>query len=246
MRKPVIIAHRGASAIAPENTMAAFREALNMHAGGIELDVQLSRDGHPVIIHDEKINRTSNGKGYVKDFTLEQLKQLDFGGWFNTSFSNEKIPTLEEVLKLLEAWDGILNIELKNSVIFYDGIEKKTLDMVKEYKMLDRVILSSFNHNSLAGVKKLEPCAKTGVLYMKGLNEPWVYAKKLGAFAIHPLFYNITPKIMAGCKRHGIKVNTFTVDKPVHLAAIANAGVDGIITNVPDVAFDVLQLKGRG
>lgn len=214
MKKPVIIAHRGASAKAPENTMPAFRKALELGAGGIELDVQLSRDGRVVVIHDERIDRTSSQKGWVKDLTLEELRVPDFGSWFSPEFRGVTIPTLDEVLELLSQGDTLLNIELKNGPVFYPGIEDAVLALVKKYNMIEKVIISSFNHYSLMEVKKLRPEIRTGLLYMEGLVDPWEYALKLGAYAIHPLFYGIIPEIVKGCRENGVAVNPFTVDQP--------------------------------
>lgn len=241
MSKPLVIAHRGASRTAPENTLAAFSKALEMGADGLELDIQLTYDGKIVVIHDETVDRTSDGSGPVKDKTLKELKALDFGGWFSPEYSKERIPELAEVMELLSGWYGLLNIELKNGPVFYPGIEEKTLSVVARYGMRDRVIISSFNHYSLVEVKKLEPGIRTGILYMSGLYEPWNYAKTIGANAIHPFFYNIVPEIIDGCRKNGIAVNPFTVDSPEHIRTIAGAGVDGIITNVPDVARSIIR-----
>lgn len=241
MKRPIVIAHRGASAYAPENTMASFKKALEIGAGGIELDVQLSRDGHLVVIHDEMLDRTSNGKGWVKDKSLEELKSLDFGSWHSAGCAGEKIPLLEEVMELLKDKDILLDIEIKSGVVLYQGIEEKTADMIMKYNMADRVIVSSFNHYSLAWLKKIQPVIKTGILYVAGLYEPWKYAASVGACAIHPLFYNIHPEIMTGCKQNGILVNPYTVDQPEMIQKVALAGVDGIITNVPDTALKVLD-----
>lgn len=241
MKQPLVIAHRGASAYAPENTMAAFEKALQMGAGGIELDVQLSSDGQLVVVHDEKLDRTSNGKGWVKDYTLEELKALDFGSWSSAGFAGEKIPLLEEVMDLLKQKDILLNIEIKTGIVLYPGIEEKTAGMIMKYNMQDRIIVSSFNHYSLVEIKKIRPVIKTGVLYMAGLYEPWRYAAGIGACAIHPLFYNIQPEIMKGCRENGIQVSTFTVDQPQMIQKVALAGVDGIITNVPDTAIKILK-----
>lgn len=240
MNKTKIIAHRGASAYAPENTMAAFRKALDMKADGIELDVHLTKDNHIVVIHDLKVDRTSNGSGMIIDMTLEELKQLDFGSWFSEEFAGEKIPTLEEVLELLKGWDGLLNIELK--IVkpgLYEGLEKKVVDMVKSYNMLDNTIISSFNHYSLANVKKIEPNMKIGLLYSAGIYEPWNYAASLNADAIHPNYLSIVPEIVEGCHAHNIQVNPYTVDLPEHIAYMLKAKVDGIITNVPDIAIQI-------
>lgn len=241
MKKPVIFAHRGASAYAPENTMASFRKALELGAGGIELDVQLSLDGQVVVIHDEKVDRTGNQKGWVKDFSLAELKSMDFGSWFKPEFKNERIPTLTEVLELVTPAGIILNIELKNGPIFYPGIEEKVVSLVRAYNMTERTIISCFNHYSLLEVKKTAPEFKIAPLYMEGLVAPWEYAKRLGAYAIHPLFYNIIPEIVMGCKENGIAVNPFTVDQPELIKRMALLGVDGIITNVPDVALKAVN-----
>lgn len=242
--KPIIIAHRGASAYAPENTIPAFRKAIEMGAGGLELDVHLSSDGFLVVAHDENTDRTSNGKGPIKDKTLAELKSLDFGGWFSKEFEGAQIPLLDEVLELFRDWDGMLNIEIKNGPVFYPGIEKKVADAVRSAGMLERTIVSSFNHYSLVEIRRLEPAVRTAPLYMEGLYEPWEYAKRIGACAIHPLFYNIVPEVMVGCIRNGIAVNPFTIDRPEHIKMAAMARVSGIITNVPDVALSVIREIG--
>jgi len=241
MKKPLVIAHRGASHVAPENTMAAYKKAIEMGADGIEIDVQLSKDGQLVVIHDQTLNRTSNKTGFVRDFTLKELKSFDFGSWFSPDFAGQTIPTLEEVLDLLSPTGMLLIIEIKNGPIFYDNIEKKVADMVSGYNMLDRAIISSFNHYSLVEIKKYCPKLATGALYAAGIYEPWEYAKRIGAEAIHPLFYNIVPQVMEGCLRNGIKVNPYTVDQPEYIKNVALAGVSGIITNVPDTALKVLN-----
>lgn len=243
MERPVIYAHRGASSAAPENTMASFKKALESGADGIELDVHLSREGFLVVAHDEKVERTSNGTGYIKDKTLEELKQLDFGGWFSPEFKNERIPVLDEVLELIRGWDGILNVEIKSGVIMYPGIEKKLIDLIRKFGMSERTIISSFNHYALVESKKEAPDIKTAILYSSGMYKPWEYARRVGAEAIHPIFYNIVPEIMAGCRENGVMVNTWTVDRPADIKKMAEAGVDGIITNTPGAALEVLAGK---
>lgn len=241
MSRPLIIAHRGASKIAPENTMPAFKKALDMHADGIELDVQLTRDGHTVVIHDFDIKRTSNGEGLVSSFTLDELRSFDFGSWFSHDYAGVTIPTLEEVLELLQPKNTLLNIEIKNGPVFYNDIEKLVADQVMKYNMQDRTIISSFNHYSLVTIKEYCPAISTGILYVAGLYKPWEYAASVGADAIHPSFYNIVPEVMKGCLENGIRVNPYTVDDPELIRKIAAAGVSGIITNVPDIALKALS-----
>ncbi|HHW30986.1 MAG TPA: glycerophosphodiester phosphodiesterase [Clostridiaceae bacterium] len=241
MNKSKIIAHRGASKYAPENTIAAFKKAMELGSDGIELDVQLSSDGHIVVIHDEKLERTSNGSGLVKDKTLKELRELDFGSWFSPEFKGETIPTLTEIMELLQDWEGLLNIEIKSGPVIYPEIEEKVVSLVNKFSNKNRVIISSFNHYSLVKIKKIDPDIKTGILYVAGLYEPWTYAKKLDAYAIHPLFYNIVPEVVFGCLENGISINTYTVDDPYMIKRISEIGVQGIITNVPDVALNAIN-----
>ena len=241
MNKPKIIAHRGASGQCPENTAAAFQRALMMGAEGIELDVHLSADSHLVVIHDAQVDRTSNGKGWVKDLALKELKALDFGAWFHPSFTGETLLTLSEVLDLLGDWQGLLNIELKSGPILYEGLEEKVIRMVKEYDRLDSVILSSFNHYSLKAAKALEPAVSIGLLYMAGLVDPWVYAQRMDAQAIHPYYHGVVPLITAGCQACGIAVHPFTVNESAAIRALAGMGVNAIITDLPDVAREALK-----
>lgn len=239
MKKPIIIAHRGASAYAPENTMAAFKMAIEMKAKGIEIDVHLTKDGHPVVIHDNKLDRTSNGKGLIRDKTLKELKELDFGSWFSADFKDQSIPTLEEALDFTTSNNVMLNIELKSGIILYQGIERTVADIIRQYKAEDKVIVSSFNHYSLLELKKMAPRIKIGLLYSCGLVAPWEYAKRIGAEAIHPLYISIPPEAVKDCNDNGILVNPYTIDVPEHIRAAILAGVDGIITNVPDIAHRI-------
>ncbi len=236
-----IIAHRGASGYAPENTMPAFEMALEMNAEGIEIDVHTSKDGEVVVIHDPTINRTSNGEGLVGELTLEELRSYDYGSWYSDEFKDTTIPTLREVLELLKDWEGLLNIEIKSGPHIYEGIEQKVIDLIKEYKMEDRIIISSFNHYSLRDIKKIDPNIKIGLLYAAGLVEPWIYAKRMDATALHPSYYNIIPEVVDGCKENGIQLNPYTINDESDLERMVDAGVDGIITNYPDRALKVRE-----
>jgi glycerophosphoryl diester phosphodiesterase len=217
--------------------MAAFVKAIELGAGGIELDVQMTKDGHIVVIHDETIDRTSNASGKITNLTISELLSLDFGGWFSDEFIGEKIPTLEMVLDLLSGWEGILNIEIKSGDI---GIESSVIELINKYNMRDRVIVSSFDHYTLVNVKKLDGDIKTGALFMETLYKPWEYAKWIGASAIHPDFSAITPEIIRECLVNGIEVNVFTVDNAEDIRMLSKANVSGIITNTPDTALKSL------
>lgn len=245
MKRPLIIAHRGASAYAPENTMSSFLKAIDMKSDGIELDVHMTKDKALVVCHDEKVDRTTNGKGFVKDFTLAEIKKLDAGCWFGEEFKEEKIPLLKEVLDIIKDSNILLNIELKNAPILYEGIEEKTVEMICNYNMEDRVIISSFNHYSLMEVKRINPKIKTGALYMAGLVEPWIYAKRINADALHPLFYNLmAPEFVKGCFENEIMLNPFTVDDERYISALVKLKINGIITNYPDRAIKIRDNMG--
>lgn len=233
-RVTAIWGHRGASAYAPENTLASFQQAIQLGVDGVELDVQRTADGHIVAIHDESVNRTSNGFGRVVDMTLDELRHLDFAHGF-AGRRNVKIPTLQEVLELFRETTLTVNIELKNTIVLYPGMEDDVVRIVNEFGMLDRVIISSFNHYSLANLRGKIPPQHVGALTSDGLFEPWRYVSWLGAGAIHPHFAALQqPDYVWLCHEAGIKVHTWTVNKDEDAIALAAKGVDAIITNLPD------------
>lgn len=234
-------AHRGASGYYPENTMFSFKKALELGATGIETDVQMTLDGVLVLIHDEYVNRTTNGVGLVKDFTYAALSNLDAGSWFDKKYSSEKIPTAEELIIFAKENGILLNLEIKNGVIKYPGIEDKLIKMIFKYNYQDKVILSSFNHYSMVTCKEISKEIKTGLLYMAGIYHPEVYCKYTGADALHPLFYSINKEIIDNAKKEGILVNPFTVNEEIHMKNLIAAGVNGLITNYPDKLKRVLM-----
>ena len=237
MVKTEVWAHRGASGwdrqYAPENTMSAFRKAVEMGADGIELDVQLTEDGEVVICHDERIDRTARDRGWLKDFTLAELKRIDFGKPHPEQGFAE-IPTLQEFLEFVKLLNITVNIELKTGVIYYDGLEKKTAEMVQDFGMEERVIFSSFNHYSLQKLKQQCPQAKIGLLM--GQNTVCIPddVKVLEACAVHPPDFMVTREYVQKCHVHGIKVHTWTVDSPGRMRELIDIGVDAFITDCPD------------
>ncbi len=242
--KPLVWAHRGASGYAPENTLPAFKMAVDMGADGVELDVQLSKDGVPVVCHDETIDRTSSAKGWIKDYTLEELRKMDFCNG-NQRYEGVQIPTLEEVFNLLKDTGLTVNIELKTGVIFYENIEKKTIDLVKKCGWENRVIYSSFNHYSVKKVQELDSNAKVGFLYADGsLNMP-EYGRDNGVTALHPALYNLQfPGLMEKCREYGLKVNVWTVNNEKYIKMCCTLGVDAIIGNYPDKIREVIENIG--
>ncbi|MFC7679721.1 glycerophosphodiester phosphodiesterase [Paenibacillus sp. GCM10028914] len=242
---PIInFAHRGASAVCPENTMAAFRKALELGATGIETDVQMTKDGSLVLIHDETLRRTTNGQGFVKDYTWEEIREFDAGAWFNEDFRGERLPSLEELLLLTKNHGTVINIELKNGIIQYPGLEEKVIAMVQSLGMEDRVVLSSFNHYSLVKCKALAPEIRTGILYMEGLYKAWEYAQTVGADALHANKYAVLPEWVEEAKARGIVYHPFTVNDPQEMKRLIAAKVAGIITDHPDLLNQLLQTEG--
>ena len=233
---PLIWGHRGASGHAPENTLPAFRMAADMGADGVELDVQETKDGVLVVCHDETVDRTSNGAGWVKDFTFEEIRKLDFSGG-NAAYEGVKIPSMEEVLDLLAPTGLTINIELKTGIVFYDRIEEKILQLVRNKNWEDRVIYSSFNHYSVRRIKELDPAAKAGLLYADGPIDMPGYGKRIGADALHPALYNLQyPDLMSDCRRYGLAVNVWTVNTAQDLQLCRDLGVNAVITNYPEKA----------
>lgn len=237
--KTLIFGHRGSAETHPENTMVSFEAAYEAGADGVELDVQLSKDLVPVVIHDETVDRTTNGKGWVKDLTVAELKNLDAGSWFDPSCSGATIPILEEVLEWIASTPLLLNIELKSGVVRYPQIEERVLSLVKKYQLIDRVIISSFNHYSLVEIRQLDPTIETAILFMEGLYEPWNYAKSVGAKGLHCFLPVAVPELLIGAKQAGTPVRPFTVNEDKHIAALIKNGVDALITDCPEKAVKI-------
>lgn len=230
-----IFAHRGASGYAPENTLEAFRLAMEMGADGFELDVHLTRDGELVVIHDETVDRTTNGTGEVRSFTLAELKKLDASNHME-AYRGAKIPTLGEVYALIADTRHIVNVEIKTDNFFYPGIEAKCLALEAEMGMEGRIIYSSFNHYTISRLRELAPDATLGLLYGSILHEPWKYAKTLGAKYLHPYVPNVfVPGLADESNRNGVGLNLWTVNDKEVMQECLKHNV-GIITNYPDVA----------
>ena len=240
---PLIWGHRGASGYAPENTLPAFQMAADMGADGVELDIQMTKDGVIVVCHDETIDRTSTGKGWLKDYTFDELRRLDFSNG-NAAYEGTKIPTMEEVLDLLDPTGLTINIELKTGIIFYDRIEEKILELVRRKGWQNRVIYSSFNHYTVRRIKELDPSAKVGLLYGDGPIDMPGYGKRLQADALHPAFYNLQcPNYMEDCRKNSLDVNVWTVNSAADLRACRKYGVNAVITNYPAKARELYEAE---
>ena len=240
MNQPVIYAHRGASGYAPENTLPAFQLAIEQGADGIELDVHFTKDRQMVIIHDETIDRTSNGHGFVQDMTLEELRQYNFNHGME-AFGKVTIPTLEEVFALIKPSPLDINIEIKNGILPYPGLEEAILALARSYDMVDRLLFSSFNHESIFRMKQLCPSRPAALLYGEVLFKPANYARSIGADGMHPCYLSTWPGQFEQIHNAGLFCNVWTVDDPDHIRQMVELGVDGIITDVPDVARRVCR-----
>lgn len=235
-----VIAHRGASYYAPENTMAAFSLAYEMGADMIELDVLLSSDQIPVVLHDPHLKRTTNGEGKVENFSLEDLKKLDAGSWFSSEFKNEKIPSLKEVIQW--ASDKIaLNIEIKPETVTedaVDGIEAKTIQLVKKFGMEQHVVFSSFDYRVVDRIKNIDPKLITALLYNKKISQrrsPVYLAKKYKADSINLKWSEVYPKRIEQLRESKLPVWVYTVNEPVLMRRLMNQGVSGIFSDRPDL-----------
>ncbi|WP_337874057.1 glycerophosphodiester phosphodiesterase [Exiguobacterium sp.] len=200
----LIYAHRGYSANYPENTLSAFEAALP-YVDGIELDVQLSKDGRLVVIHDETVNRTTDGTGWVKDMTLQELRQLKIDGY-------ERIPTLEEVLGLIERSDITLNVELKTDQYAYPGIERLAWLAVDEFHMTGRVVFSSFNRETLVRMRDVAPHARLAVLTLTGESDTVSFAETIRAEAIHAQSEFIGSKVWEEMRRTALETRVYTIN----------------------------------
>lgn len=227
------IGHRGAAGTHPENTMVSFRRALELGVDGIEFDVQRTRDGHLVVIHDGMVDRTTNGSGLVMSFTLEELKALDAGSLKGAQFAGEPIPTLQELIRSTPR-ELFLFLELKAGSIHYPGIEEELVQQLHQEGALGRVQVSSFDHHALKRVGELDPAIPLGVLYSERLLDPVGMAKAIGAEALHPAWEWITPDFVAAAHEAGLKVNTWTVNHPFAIERLRQFGVDGIMSDYPD------------
>lgn len=234
-------AHRGASGYAPENTMAAFELAVSMGANGIELDLQRSADGRLVVCHDETIDRTSNGRGAIVEMTFDELRQHDFNCGI-AGIEPLRIPLLEEVFELIRPTGISINVELKDSEEPYPGLDIQARALAEKMGVADRVLYSSFNHYTLQTLHRSAPDVPFGVLFGDTHVDPWDYAAKLGAVAIHPYFRSlIDPDAVARSHDLGLAVNVWTVNHDADLRQMFARGVDAVITNYPDRAIRIRE-----
>ena len=234
-------AHRGFSGKYPENTLLAFQKAIEAGADGAELDVQLTKDGEVVIIHDETIDRTTDGKGYVVDYTYDELSKFDASYIYRGQMGFNKIPTLREYFELVKDLDFITNIELKTGINEYLGIEEKVYDLIKEFKLEKKVIISSFNHFSVLRMKKIAPELKYGFLSEDWIINAGAYTASHDVQCYHPRFNNLIPEVVEELKKNGLEINTWTVNKEEDIRDLINKKVAILIGNYPDLIKQIIN-----
>lgn len=242
-----VVAHRGWSAQYPENTLIAFDEALKGGADGIEFDVHRTLDGKLVVIHDACLERTTNGQGWVEDYTLSELQALDAGSWLSEEFSAERIPTLRQVLELIlqQPRKVLVNIEMKDGREPYQGLGTQVWDCVEEMGLNRQVVISSFNHHALRELKQSRPRCQIAILYLERLVEPWRYGVFLRAEGLHAPHETVTLELVRAAHVAGQRVRVFTVNKEADMRRQLMLGVDAIITDHPDVLLRIRELGRR-
>lgn len=236
-----IYAHRGASGYAPENTMDAFELAISQGAQGIELDVHVCQSGEIVVIHDETVDRVSDGCGMVGQMSLAQLKALNVSKPI-AGHSVTRIPTLEEVYELVRGTSILVNVELKTGYVDYPDLAEKCVLLAEKMGVRDQVMYSSFNHRSLLEIKQMDSSLPCGLLYELVMIEPWKYAVSYGMDALHPHMSEVRyTDLLPMAHAAGLLVNPWTVNTEEEIRFCVQAGCDRIITNYPDRALEIIR-----
>lgn len=235
-----LIAHRGASAYAPENTLSAFKKAIDMGLNAVEFDVQFTLDGKAVVTHDYTLERTSDGRGHINDFNLSQLKELDFGKWFSEDYKNEKIPTLDEVLDIVKN-NYLINIELKRDKDDKRFFSKSIVETIDKFDIRDKVLISSFDHELLKDLYKIDQNLKIALLFPKEIERNFEnlkeYIDKLNikVSAINPHKDSLNEISTKNIKKLGLKIISYTVNEKTDYNRLKDLGVDAVFTNFPDL-----------
>lgn len=235
-----IYAHRGCSGTYPENTLAAFRAAAELPITGVEIDVHLTIDDEIVVIHDEKVNRTTNGKGYVKDMTLSEVRKLDAGSWFSEVWAGEKIPTLDEVFDIFENTDHRLNIELKTDVFPYVGLIDKVLEKAEKRGFSDRILISSFNHEDVQTVRR-KKSVEAAILTLDVYVDVYDYARVVGTDRIHMSLPGAFRRMATDALHKGAIVYVYTVNDIEYAKQLQQIGIHGIFTDFPEKMLAELE-----
>jgi glycerophosphoryl diester phosphodiesterase len=238
---PLVIAHRGDSVHAPENTLAAFQAAIRQGAEAIELDARLTRDGQVIVLHDQTVDRTTDGMGNVAHLDLAALRELDAGSSFSVQFRGERIPTLEEVFEAVGK--GLyLNVELKNYGTPFDDLVPKVAELVARHALQERVLFSSFHIRNLSRIRTLLPNVPRGLLTRPGWKGSWgrSFGWRGSVAALHPYQADVNQGLVARVHGMGKRVHVWTVNAEADLRRLLSLGVDGIITDDPALTCRLL------
>ncbi len=247
---PRVIAHRGFSGKAPENTLVAVRRAIELGADMVEIDVGLTRDGHVVVLHDETLDRTTDGEGLLSEATLEEVRKLDAGSWFAPEFAGEKVPTLAEVLDLVRG-RILMNVEIKGEAVSDEtaaGIADKVLQLVRARDMEDEIVISSFEPEALRQMRELDAHVMTASLYNKELHNkmgPVEVMDAVGSNGFNLSQRRVNRKIVRACHEAGRPVAVYTVNKKAKMRCLIAIGVDALFTDRPDLMLQVLAESSR-
>ncbi len=244
MPMTLLFGHRGAKGLAPENTLPAFLLAKEIGVDGVELDVHLSKDNEVIVMHDDAVNRTTNGRGRVRDMTLNEIKALDAGSWFAQKWKGTKVPTLEEVLDALGN-KMLYKIEIKHSSKVYPSIEEKVLNIIAKKGLKNKAQIISFDFDSLKTVKQLDSKAQVGII-IEGKPE-WFFdiARKLDAEFIHGFFGLVDEDDVAACRKAGIKLGVWTVNELSDIERYCKMAIDDITSDYPDRLRQVCKVGGK-
>ncbi len=243
---PIILAHRGDLAHAPENTLPSFQQAIQKGADGVELDAKLTADGHVIVIHDPTVERTTDGKGRVATFSLEAIRQLEAGAWFNEKFRGTKVPLLEEVFETVGR-DKLINIELTNYATPRDGLVLKVCELIKKHNNQKQIIFSSFFPSNLKIAAQALPEVPRGLLAMPGILGLWArsFGFMFGDYqALHPHISSATREQVQRAHRIQRRVHVWTANTPEEINQLKSWGVDAIFTDDPQTAARALGRSG--
>lgn len=235
-----LVGHRGAMGHAPENTMASYDLARSMGAEFVECDVHLSADKEVIVMHDERVERTTDGAGLIKNLKLSQIKKLDAGSWYSKKFKGEKVPSLRELLNWIKHKTSLNKyqmgaaIEIKNEPVRYLDIAERLTDVILETGMGSRVIVISFDHGVVKQLKILNPKIATGILYRDPMEDPFKRALSIKADALFPRRHLVTKELVQTAHKNGLAVATWTVNDPEEMKNLISCKVDAIATNYPD------------
>jgi glycerophosphoryl diester phosphodiesterase len=237
-----VIAHRGFSSRAPENTLVAIRQAIEVGADMVEIDVTVTSDGHVILLHDETLDRTTDGQGLPTEKTLDEIRRLDAGSWFGPGYAGEKIPTLSEALETVKN-RILINIEIKSEAV-ERGVVPKVAILIVEHGMLDQVVVSSFSPEALRLMKITDPAVITATLFNKELHtdrDPLEIIMEVGSRGFNISGKRLTVEMVERCHKHGIPVAVYTVNEPSEMRRLIELGVDAVFTDHPDRMLEVVE-----